>query len=174
MKLIKLTALPLLALAWLCTLNSCEMDAEMKKTTDFQKLAIPTTGANVYPTSNSPAIGKLDVFYTKETRLLTYTITFSGLTDSVSAIHIHGLAPLGYSTATIVQNVVAASNGVFAQKTSGKFTYAKSGILTGTLLVDGSVVKEADLLNGMYYIDIHSNNSAGYPNGEIRAQIVFQ
>jgi hypothetical protein len=37
--------------------------------------------------------------------------------------------------------------------------------------VDGVAVREEDLLNGMYYINIHT---ATYPGGEIRGQIVFQ
>ena len=45
------------------------------------------------------------------------------------------------------------------------------GTYTGTLLADGVVVKEDDLLNGVYYINIHT---AAYPNGEIRGQIRFQ
>ncbi|MEK7224254.1 MAG: CHRD domain-containing protein [Bacteroidota bacterium] len=33
------------------------------------------------------------------------------------------------------------------------------------------MIKELDLLNGNYYINIHT---AAYPGGEIRAQIEFQ
>jgi hypothetical protein len=170
MKLIKLTALPLLALGSLVILNSCESDAEMKKTTDFSKSGIVMSGAKETPAVPSAAIGKLDVFYTRETRTLTYTVTWSGLTDSVLLMHIHGLAPEGYAAAP-VQNIVATSNSIFPQKTSGKYTYSKSGTLTGTLLVDGTVIKENDLINGQYYLNIHTNT---YPNGEIRGQIVFQ
>ena len=170
MKLIKLTALPILIFASLWALSSCEPDAEMKKTTDYQKLGIVMSGANETPATASPAIGKMDVFYSKETRILTYTVTWSGLTDSVLLMHIHGLAPLGFP-AGVVQNIVTPSNGIYPQKTSGKFTYAKTGTITNNVLVDGSVIKEADLLNGMYYMNIHTNT---YPNGEIRGQIVFQ
>jgi hypothetical protein len=170
MKLIKLTALPLFILGSLVILSSCESDAEMKKTTDFQKSGIVMSGAKEIPAVPSAALGKLDVFYTRETRTLSYTVTWSGLSDSVSAMHIHGLAPEGFS-AGIVQNIVAASNTIYPQKTSGKFTYTKSGTLSGTLLVDGSVIKENDLLNGQYYLNIHTSV---YPGGEIRGQITFQ
>ncbi|MBL0232347.1 MAG: CHRD domain-containing protein [Chitinophagaceae bacterium] len=170
MKLIKLTALPFIVLGSLVVLSSCESDAELKKTTDFQKTGIVMSGAKETPAVPSAAIGKLDVFYTRETRTLSYTVTWSGLTDSVNAMHIHGLAPEGYA-AGIVQNIVATSNSIFAQKTSGKYTYAKSGTLSGTLLVDGTVIKENDLLNGQYYLNIHTSV---YPGGEIRGQITFQ
>lgn len=170
MKLIKLTALPFFVLGSLVLLSSCESDAEMKKTTDFQKSGIVMSGAKETPAVPSTALGKLDVFYTRETRTLSYTVTWSGLTDSVAAMHIHGLAPEGYA-AGVVQNIVATSNSIFPQKTSGKFTYAKSGSLSGTLLVDGTVIKENDLINGQYYLNVHTSV---YPGGEIRGQITFQ
>ena len=173
MKLIKLTALPLAVLGFLVILNSCESDAEMKKTTDFSKSGIVMTGSKEVPPNTSAAIGKLDVYYTRETRVLTYTVTWTGLTDSITSMQIRGLAPEGYASATVVQNIVASSNGIFAQKTSGKYTYSKSGSLTGTLLVDGVLVKENDLINGQYYINIFTNSPL-YPQGEIRGQIKFQ
>lgn len=177
MKLIKLTALPLLLSTVIVAMVACEPDAEMKKITDFEKKMIVMSGAQQAPANSSSAIGSMDVFYTKETRTLTYKLTWSGLADSVSAIRIHGLAPAGYATASVAQFIVGPSapvTPIFPQKTSGKFTYAKSGTLTGTLLVDGVVVKEADLLNGMYYINISSNAPAYSAAGEIRGQIKFQ
>ncbi|MEQ1678343.1 MAG: CHRD domain-containing protein [Chitinophagaceae bacterium] len=171
MKLIKLTALPLLIFSLvLVSLLSCEPDAEMKRTTEFQKNGIVMTGAQESPVSASAATGLLDVSYSKDTRTLTYKVTWTGLTDSLSLMHIHGLAPVGFS-AGVVQNIVTTSNGIFNQKTNGKFTFFKSGTLSGTMLVDGVVVKEADLLNGLYYLNIHT---ATYPSGEIRGQIRFQ
>jgi hypothetical protein len=170
MKLIKLTALPVMLCFVLWTFNACESDAEMKKTTDYQKLGIVMSGAKETPATASTAIGKMDVFYSKETRILTYTVSWSGLTDSVMLMHIHGLAPEGYA-AGVVQNIVTPSNGIYAQKTAGKYTFTKTGTITNNVLVDGVVIKEADLLNGMYYMNIHTTT---YPNGEIRGQITFQ
>lgn len=181
MKLIKLTALPLLITAVLLTFASCEPDAEMKKVTDFQKNGIIMSGAQVVPGNASAATGLLDVSYSKETRTLVYKVTWSGLSDSVGSMRIFGLAPTGYPAVTspsfangIVQTIVASSGSVYPQKTSGKYTYAKSGTLSGTLLVDGTLVKEADLLNGMFYINIHPATGALATPGEIRGQIKFQ
>jgi hypothetical protein len=170
MKLIKLTVLASLILSSMALLSSCEPDAELKKITDFSKSGIVLSGAQEVPANASAALGSMDVFYTRETRTLTYTVNWTGLTDSVLLMHIHGLAPTGYA-AGVTQSIVATSNSIFPQKTSGKFTFAKTGKLSGTLLVDGVAVKEVDLLNGLYYMNIHTNT---YTGGEIRGQIVFQ
>ena len=169
MKLVKITALTSLFFLLVFSIISCEKDSEKKKITEFSKTGIALTGAQETPAVSSTATGSLDVFYTRETRILTYKIQWSSLADSVSGMHIHGVAPVGFA-AGILQNIVAASNAVYPQKTSGKFTYAKSGSLSGTVLIDGVLFKEESLLNGLLYLNIHN---ATYPGGEIRAQITF-
>jgi CHRD domain len=170
MKWIKLTALSLTLFMSVSSLVSCEPDEELKKTTDYSKTGITLTGAQEAPAVPSSALGTMDVFYSKASRTLSYTVNWSGLSDSVLLMHIHGLAPTGFA-AGVVQNIVTASNGIFPQKTSGKYTFAKTGKLSGTLLVDGLAVKEENLLNGQYYMNIHTSV---YPGGEIRGQIRFQ
>ena len=165
MKLLKLTALPLFVFSLLFVLASCEPDAELKKTTDFQKLGIPLTGAQETPAVPSTAIGTMDVFYSKETRTLTYKVSWTGLTGSVAAAHIHGLAPTGFA-APVVQTF---STSAIVRCSSSSTTAC--GTYSGTLLADGIVVKEQDILNGVYYINLHT---ATYPGGEIRGQIKFQ
>ena len=170
MKLFKLTALSLLLFGFAVGITSCVKNDETKKVTNYQKSGIVLSGAQETPVVPSTSLGTMDVFYSKETRILTYTVRWSGLSDSVLLMHIHGLGPTGFA-AGVVQNIVTASNGIFNQKTSGKFTFAKSGTLSGSLLMDGVLVKEEDLLNGMYYMNIHTSV---YPGGEIRGQIRFQ
>lgn len=166
MKLFKLTALfPLLAMA--LSLASCETDAEVKKTTDYQKEGIVLSGAQETPAVPSAALGSMNVFYSKKTKTLSYTVTWSGLTGPVAAMHIHGLAPTGFA-APVVQNIITASNGI---TTPSATRFPANGTFSATLLVDEVVVKENDLLNGMYYVNIHT---ATYPGGEIRGQIRFQ
>ena len=163
---IRLTAFPLFICISLLALTSCERDAEQKKTTDYQKKGIALTGAQETPAVTTPALGLMDVFYSKETRVLTYSVTWSGLSGSVTAMHVHGLAPTGYA-AGIVQNIITSSGGL---ATPGS-AYGVTGKFSGSLFVDGVAIKEDDLLNGMYYINIHT---AANPGGEIRGQIVFQ
>ena len=157
---IKLTAFPLLVFVALLVFSSCEKNAEKKIQTDFAKNGILLTGAQVVPTSTSPALGSLNVFYTRETRILSYTITWSGLSGAPNGFGIYGLAPVGYgvSPATPIQTI--ATTGMTA-----------TGTYSGTLLIDGVVIREEDLLNNLYYVLIRT---ATYPAGEIRAQIKFQ
>lgn len=165
MKLLKLTVLPITLFASLLLLNSCESDAEQERTTDYSKSGIVMSGAQETPANASTALGKLDVFYTKDTRTLTYNFSWSGLTGPVTAFHIHGLGNTGYQ-ASVVQTFNLAN----IIKCSASGTTA-CGSYSGTFQVDGVVVKEQDLLNGMYYVNVHT---AAFPGGEIRGQIKFQ
>lgn len=167
MKLIKLTALTSLLFVFVLGMSSCEKIAEKKKTTDYEKKGILMTAAQEVPANGSTALGIMDVSYTKETRLLTWSVTWSGLTGPVSLMHIHGLAPVGYS-AGVIYNIITPSNGL---ATPNNTLYPATGKFNGVMLADGVVVKEQDLLNGFYYMNIHT---AANPGGEIRGQIVFQ
>jgi CHRD domain len=165
MKLLKLTVLPISLFALLLSFSSCEPNAEQKRVTDYEKKGIVMSGAQEVPANASTAIGTLDVAYTRNTRTLTYTFRWSGLSGPVTVFHIHGLAPVGY-TAPVVQTFNAAN----IVRCNAASTTA-CGSYSGSFQVDGVVVKEEDLLNGMYYVNIHS---AAFPGGEIKGQIRFQ
>ncbi len=164
MKLLKLTALPLAFFITLLALSSCESDVEMKKITEYQKLGIVLSGAQETPATTTAALGTMDVFYTKETRMLSYTVSWLGLTGPVTAMHIHGLAPTGYP-AGIIQTF-----SLTAIVKCPTISVTTCGTYKGTFLADGVVVKEEDILNGVYYVNIHT---AAFPAGEIRGQIRF-
>ena len=190
MKFLKLTAFSLLSLALVVSFTSCEKDSEKDRVNLYTKSDIVISGANIFPASPSPAVGKLSVKYDKRTKNLDYSLTWTGLSDSVIAIRINGPAPLGYNSlnaaftgasptsfATTPYNVIQAFVG------TTKALYPSTGSFSGTLSVDGFKVKEADLLNNLYYVTIHTKTilPGSAPNnlffrwyGEIRAQIVFQ
>lgn len=162
MQVIRLTAYSLLLFAFVIGITSCEKDAEKKKTQEYIKSGIPMTGAQEAPTTPSSALGTLDVYYAKNSKVLSYKVTWQGLADTITGMHIHGLAPAGYSTA-IVQPILTTKN-------EAVFPF-RGGTYSGTFNVDGVVVKEENLLNGLYYLNIHTKT---YPGGEIRGQIKFQ
>lgn len=165
MKLIKLTAFTSLLFILCFGLSSCYKEAEQKKTVNYEKKGIILSGAQETPAVPSTALGTMDVFYSKETRTLTYSVSWSGLTGSVNAMHIHGLAPLGY-IAGVVQTFTTAT--IVRCPTS---LNTSCGTYQGSLLADGVVVLEENILNGNYYVNLHTTV---YPGGEIRGQIRFQ
>lgn len=165
MKLIKLIAIPLF-FGLFISFTSCEKNTEKKIQTDFSKQGIVMSSAQEVPANASTALGSMDVFYSRETRTLTYTVTWSGLTGPVSAMHIHGMAPAGFN-AGVFQNIITTSSGIVTPGAA----YGASSKISASLFIDGVTIKEADLLNGFYYMNIHT---AANPGGEIRSQIRFQ
>ena len=165
MKFVKLTAL--LSLVWTCSLvlSSCEKDSEDRKRLEFSKTAIIMSGAQEAPSiSSSSALGTMDVNYRRDTKMLNYKITWSGLTGTPTGIGIHGTAPVGYAPYSSTNWTTPVQAFTITGMTA-------SGTLSGSLVVDGFAVKEEDVINGFYYINIRT---AAYPLGELRGQIKFQ
>ena len=135
---------------------SCKSTEELEKENIYFGKALPMAGAQETPAVTTSATGTIDADYNRLTRTLSYRLTFSGLTDSAVAAHIHGLGEVGV-TAPVVQ-------------TFTPFPRRKEGSYSGTLLVDGVKIKEEDILAGRYYINIHSKTYAG---GEIRGQLIL-
>jgi hypothetical protein len=163
----RLTAFPIIIIAFIITLASCRRD-DIEHQNLYQKSNIVMSGAQEVPANPSSALGKLNVSYSRLSKTLSYNFSWTGLTGPVTVFHIHGLAPVGF-TAGVFQTFTPASivpckvNGVPGPTTCGSYS--------GTLFIDGVAIKEADLLNGMYYVNIHT---ATYGGGEIKGQIDFE
>ena len=109
------------------------------------------------PANNSSASGTADVTYNKDTKMLTYTLNWSGLTGIPTMAHIHGIAPRG-------------TNAGVMHDLSNVLKKAISGSFTDSVKIDASGIKEDSLLSGFYYFNIHTPAN---PGGEIRGQIEF-
>lgn len=103
---------------------------------------------------NSSATGSADVSYDKNSKKLTYTVTFNNMTSNPTAGHIHGSAPRGTNS-----GVLFPLTGIPA---------ATSGTVTGSVTL--TMAQEEDLLNGLFYFNLHTTAN---PGGEIRGQIEF-
>ena len=114
------------------------------------------TGAQETPPVTTTATGKIDANYNRLTKTLSYSVTFSGLSDSAVAAHIHGLGEAGVMAPVL--------------QTFSPFPRRKEGSYSGTLFIDGVKFTEEYLLGGRYYINIHSKT---YGNGEIRGQLIL-
>ncbi len=161
--------LKLIALAGIFsfTLLSCEKD-NRNDDDSINNYDTALSGAQVVPASSSTAQGSITGTYNPETKTFNYTVNWSALTGNITAMHIHGVADRGF-VAIPIAPLAAYPNGI-VQNITGYKT-GTTGLFTGSLYVDGTVVKTHDLLAGKFYIDIHT---AAHPNGEIRGQILFR
>lgn len=108
------------------------------------------SGAREVPKTDSKGTGKLDATYDTTTKVLTYTLTFDGLSGPATAAHFHG-------PATRKENA-----GVLAP-IGGK---NPTSPVMGTLTLTDAQAK--DLASGKVYVNIHT---AANPGGEIRGQV---
>lgn len=164
MKLIKSTALFLFVTALSLSFTSCNRDKDLYVKKEYSKVEVPLTGALNFPPSASSALGSMNIHYNTTTKILTYNINWTGLSGAVASATIHGMAPTGYPAA-LVQTLTTS-----AIIKCATYTNTSCGSYSGRLFVDGVLITEDNLLNGVYYVCFRT---AAYPNGEIRAQIKF-
>lgn len=109
------------------------------------------SGASEVPPTQSNAKGNLQATLDKNTRVLTWTLSVSGLSGPPVAAHFHGPAAAGENAG------VAAPINVTGQPTD-------NGAVTLTS------AQMDDLLAGRWYVNVHT---AANPNGEIRGQMMI-
>src|SRR5690606_9418980 len=119
---------------------------------NVSKKGLLLSGNQEVPAKPGAGTGSGDVSYNKNTKRLSYFVTYSNLTGNPTMGHIHGNAPRG------------ANAPVLFPFTS--IPAATSGAVNGSVVL--TAAQEADLLNGLYYFNFHT---AVNPGGEIRGQI---
>ena len=167
MKQVKWTILFLGLATFLFT--SCKRDPLEKNGRVFTNNNIIMTGTQVVPRPGTPssATGKVQAEYSQKTRTLTYTISWSGLAGRVDSLVISGPADTG-SNGALKQKIIAVQNAIATPNTT---RYGATCSINASLLADGIVVREEDILAGKYYV--HLGTQAPYRAGEIRGQITF-
>ncbi|RZF30674.1 CHRD domain-containing protein [Paraburkholderia sp. UYCP14C] len=115
---------------------------------------VPLTGAQQVPPVQTPGSGTAKLTYDSSTRVVTWNISFSGLTSPTTMSHFHGPAPAGKNAGVKIW---------LSQKGSMEVTSPFSG--QTTLSPDDAKMFEA----GDMYINVHTKNN---PNGEIRGQVM--
>jgi CHRD domain-containing protein/PEP-CTERM motif-containing protein len=124
-----------------------------------QSHLVNLSGANENPANTSPAIGSGTLNLNADNSL-TYNITYSGLTGTWSANHIHGPGGVGPTGVHTNAPVIFTLNHTPTTPTSGT--------LSGTTAALNST--QLSWLNSQYlYVNIHSST---FPGGEIRGQIL--
>lgn len=126
-------------------LASCTKEAVVSSEV---KYTAALTGAQEVPAFTTTATGTFEGVFNTNTKILSYTITYTGITPT--AWHIHKGA------------IGVAGNVLFDLGTTFTTPYTGATIALTT-------EQEVNLTTGLLYVNIHSVNSAG---GEIRGQII--
>jgi hypothetical protein len=109
------------------------------------------TGKMEVPPTTGKGTGTFAASLDTTTKVLSYTLTFDGLTGPATAAHIHGPAAKG------------ANAGVVVPLGGG----APTSPLSGTATLTAEQIK--DLQTGKDYVNVHTDANKG---GEIRGQVV--
>lgn len=138
-----LLAIALSSAAWL---GGCGMQA-------MSPIAKPMS-ASLWGASEVPAVvgagtGSVDASLNSATNLLTWTVTYSGLSGPATAGHFHGPAMAGVNA-----GVVMPLSGSLASPIVGSATLTPA--------------QATDLMAGRWYLNLHT---AANPGGEIRGQV---
>jgi len=145
--------------------------------------AIPVTfvgnliSANEVPPVSSPGTGLATVVLDAAAETLQLNATFSGLTSTTTAAHIHCCAPLGTNAG--VATTVPAFPGFPLGATAGNYASVVFDLTQPTIYNPGFVTLQGGLIpaeaaliagiqNGTTYLNIHTVNFTG---GEIRGQL---
>lgn len=113
------------------------------------KLQAELKGNNEVPPNSSTASGNAEASYDTEAKVLTYVVTYAGLTGPALGAHFHGPSEAGKNAGIVLpfKTVLSPIRG--------------SATLTDT--------QAADLLGGKWYANIHT---AANPGGELRGQMM--
>ncbi len=131
------------------TVTSC--DKEEDETYDISA-TLNSSQEVPAPVVASTGTGTLTGTFNESTNMLSYNVTWSGLTAMASAAHFHGPAMAG-ATASPVVTFTLNNNGT-------------SGSASGTATLTDT--QEQDLLAGKWYVNVHTPNNGP---GEIRGQV---
>lgn len=132
-------------------MSGCEDDDEPSNEVRFQNIAL--TGANERPAVTTSNTGTFNGIYNKDTNIMTFTVSWTGF--DATNMHFHKADP----TTSGPPVIPVAGTG-----SPAKYTSPVSG--TTRALTEA---EEVDLLNGLWYYNIHSTK---FPGGEIRGQLI--
>ena len=107
------------------------------------------TGAQEVPPVNTAANGMAEIQLNTNTNVLTWKVTYAGLSGTPTGGHIHGPAGPGQNA-----GVVIPFANVAALPVSGQIAITSQ--------------HHGDLAAGLWYVNIHT---AAHPGGEIRGQL---
>jgi hypothetical protein len=142
-----------LAIAGTVLLSACDKDDDDDMPgKNTYTLAGNASGDQEVPAVTTDATGTISGTYNKQSKQLSYTINWTGLSGDITAAHFHGPAAPGESAGPI-QDIAITTNGT-------------SGSTSATITASDEL--HTALLDGKVYYNLHT---AAKPDGEIRGQV---
>lgn len=129
-------------------LSACKKSATIDPNVSF---SATMSGANETPTVSTSGTGTAVGTFNNDTKILSLTISYSGMTGTVTAGHIHK-GPVGTPGPVLFP-----------------FSSTTSPITFTSPVLDSTQI--SDLKEGNYYVNLHT---AANPRGEIRGQLLMQ
>jgi hypothetical protein len=121
---------------------------------------------------NSTASGKWTGILDPNTNIMTWTMTYTGLTTNSTASHIHAQAPTTTTAGVVLNFATFPGSTLTLGATSGTASGSinlTTGTTTGLSITGDSLLKAINA--GQAYVNVHSTQ---YGAGEIRGQITKQ
>ncbi len=117
------------------------------------KFEVVLTGPQQVPPVDTAATGTAEITYDPATRVVTWNVTYSGLSGQPTMAHFHGPAASGSVAPPVI------------------WLTEKGAAVTGPIKGEATLTPEqaAQFTSGMWYVNVHTTAN---PKGEIRGQVV--
>ena len=149
---ISVAALSLAAVAAITGCGMMKPSSSAAPMSNMVALSTQLRASSEVPPNASPATGTVDAVFNKDTNMLRWKVSYSGLTGPATAGHFHGPAAPGANAGVVLpwsSSMVSPMEG--------------SATLTP--------VQMADLMAGRWYANVHT---AANPGGEVRGQMMVR
>jgi hypothetical protein len=138
--------LVLLAAAW-CGLSAAAARAAPATFT------VPLSGAQQAPPVQTAGAGTATLTYDPDTRHLTWSVTYGGLSGDATMAHFHGPAAAGKNAGVLIW--ISKKGEAMTSPTTGDVTLTPE--------------QAQQFMAGDWYINVHTKD---HPGGEIRGQVM--
>jgi hypothetical protein len=114
---------------------------------------VPLTGAQSVPPVQTSGAGTADLTYDPATRVVTWNITYSGLSSPATMAHFHGPTKQGENGPVVIWLTTQGS--------------PPANSITGTVTLTPEQAQQ--FTAGLWYVNLHTQS---HPPGEIRGQVI--
>ncbi len=118
-----------------------------------QTFTVALSGAQQVPPVQTSGSGTATLTYDPDTRHLTWSVTYSGLSSDATMAHFHGPAATGKNAGVLIW--ISKKGEAMASPITGEVTLTPD--------------QAQQFMAGDWYINVHSKD---HPSGEIRGQVM--